>query len=101
MKKIVPCYCCGNECYELSPFSLNLCQSCAFEIVPEDASRSDSFDLSDPRDGNGFPYRTWHAELDAVKQRKTIKATIPNLGSKKYLGQCPCGIHHSVCIYHK
>lgn len=89
----------------------NACLVCAIKIhracVP---GSTEPGDQSDPKVGDGFPHHSlWdkairkvREQFDAIHGFKSHDFGQRGIGEKKvYVGDCPCGIHFSMCEYHR
>jgi hypothetical protein len=88
----------------------NACLVCAIKIhracVP---GSTEPGDQSDPKVGDGFPHHSlWDKAIRKVREQyDAIHGTHTSVplsamgGRKVYVGDCPCGIHFSMCEYHR
>jgi hypothetical protein len=99
---ISACDCCGNECTYWGTDYKNLCLQCAIDVFnEEEPGRGDRYYIgkTDPKVGNGLGKRYDHL-IETVKARKRGKQSVVS-ASKTYTDTCPCGIHFSMCDYHR
>jgi hypothetical protein len=106
----IPCFICSADCYGIQNNNHNIiycCKSCAIEIHkhlqfthPDHKIPDLLVDSLDPKLGDGFPtVGQWTNIINNVKNiHNSVKKVIEN---KKYINECPCGMHPNQCDYHR